>query len=159
MDSLFASLGITEYELTGKNGKLDLVAELKNAAAAELNLELLLKEVDEEREFAPLPKFPAIIRDLSIFVPEEVRVGEILEMIQRVSSKLAVDVDLIDFYEPPEKLYSKQDRSETKEKRRKSLTFRIVFQADDRTLTDAEVDREMAAINQILIDKFDAELR
>lgn len=172
LDSLLASLGITEYELIEKNpahlevkldnllvGKLDLVLELKNAAVLELNLELLLKEVDEEREFAPLPKFPSITRDLSIFVPEEARVGEILAMIQRVSSKLAQDVDLIDFFEPPAELHPKKDHSTIQERKRKSLTFRIVFQAEDRTLTDAEADREMAAINQILIDKFDAELR
>ncbi|MBI3046396.1 MAG: phenylalanine--tRNA ligase subunit beta [Candidatus Harrisonbacteria bacterium] len=172
LDSLLTGLGIIEYELIEKNparlevklenllvGNLDLISELKNAAVLELNLDLLLKEMDEEREFAPLPKFPVITRDLSIFVPEETRVGEVLEMIQRVSAKLVNDVDLIDFYEPDEKLRPKQDRSETQEKRRKSLTFRIVFQAEDRTLTDAEADREMAAINQILIDKFDAELR
>lgn len=172
LDSLLASLGITEYELTEKNpahlevklnnlpiGTLDLISELKNAAVLELNLELLLKEVEEEREFAPLPKFPSITRDLSIFVPEEVRVGHILEIIQRVSSKLVQDVDLIDFFEPSAELHPKKDRSTIQERKRKSLTFRIVFQAEDRSLTNAEVDREMAAINQVLIDKFDVELR
>ena len=170
LDSLMGSLGVTDNEIIAKSdghlvleidgktvGDLELVSELRDSAVAELNLEDLINITTEEREFKALPKFPSITRDLSIFVPADVRVGDLLDLIQRVSSKLVNDVDLIDFYEPP--LENKRDRSGDPEKRRKSLTFRIIFQADDRTLTDAEADREMAAINQMLIDKFDAELR
>ena len=81
-------------------------------------------------------------------MPRSVRVGEILELLQNVSPKLIDDVDLIDFYED-EKLGDN----------RKSLTFRIVFQADDRTLTDEEVDKEMAIITKVVEDRFDAEIR
>jgi phenylalanyl-tRNA synthetase beta chain len=168
-DMLLGRLGITEYETREVNsgelkfmvdekevGSLILHPDLKNAAIAEFDIVPLLSLVSEEREFVPLPKFPSIVRDLSVFVPADVRVGEILAMIQRVSSDLVQDVDLIDFYEPP---FESRDRSKEDQRRRKSLTFRIVFQAKDRTLTDAEADREMAAINQVVIDRFDAELR
>lgn len=168
-DMLLARLGITEYEaVEADDGKLKFIVDgkevgfllmhpdLRNAALAEFDLLPLLALVSEEREFVPLPKFPSIVRDFSIFVPADVRVGEILALIQRVSSKLVQDVDLIDFYEPP---FESRDRSKEEQRRRKSLTFRIVFQAEDRTLTDAEADREMAAINQVVIDTFDAELR
>jgi phenylalanyl-tRNA synthetase beta chain len=169
VEALFGRLGITDYEMVEAGGSLkfsiggfevgDLktVPGLRNAALAELDLEMLLLIVNEEKEFMALPKFPSITRDLSIFVPTEVRVGEILALIQRVSSKLVSDVDLLDYYESPVK--ELRDRSESPERNKRSLTFRIVFQADDRTLTDAEADREMAVINQVLIDKFDVELR
>ena len=120
--------------------------------------DLLLKNISEEKEFKPLSKFPSIARDLSIYVPNEVRVGEILDLIQRISSKLVQDVDLIDFYEPVLAIKPVYDKTSDEEKR-KGLTFRIIFQAEDRTLTDAEADREMAIINKVLIDEFDAELR
>jgi len=42
---------------------------------------------------------------------------------------------------------------------KKSLTFRIVFQAKDKTLTDAEVDKELQKIIKVLIEKAGAELR
>ena len=180
VDGLFQKLGVVDYFLPDLNyqnkllksqeslriensnheivGYLGSLAGLRGAVL-ELNLDKLLKSIDEEKEYEPLSKYPSIIRDLSIFVPEEVRVGHILEMIQRVSSKLVNDVDLIDFYEPPAVARPQSDKSKDEEPRRKSLTFRIVFQAEDRTLIDAEVDREMAVINQVLIDKFDAELR
>ena len=176
---LFDRLGITDYFLpdlrsaskilkdheslrveTGDHRVIGYLGSLKNSAGAllELNLEKLLEETDFEKEYEPLAKFPSIIRDISMFVSSETRVGNILDLIQRVSSKLVNDVDLIDFYEPtPEKL---RDRSiPTEEKNKKSLTFRIVFQAPDRTLTDAEADKEMALINQVLVENFNAELR
>ncbi len=169
VDMLFGRLGITEYTtLETREGGLKFVADTKevgllsipsrakNAAVAELDLQLLLELISEEKEFVPLSKYPAIVRDLSVFVPADVRVGEILSMIQRVSSKLVQDVDLIDFYEPPFEL---RDRSKEDQRRKKSLTFRIVFQSEERTLTDAEADKEMAVINQVVIDTFDAELR
>ncbi len=95
-----------------------------------------------------MPKYPAIVRDISILISASVRVAEILNLLYAVNVKLVEDVDLIDFYED-EKLG----------KDKKSLTFRIVFRADDRTLTDAEADREVAIINQILTERFNAELR
>ena len=166
---LFEKLGVTDYFFPDLNypnsllksqealrietsdhqvvGYLGSVSGVKGAVL-ELNLGKLLTIVDEEREFEPLSKFPAIVRDLSILVSDSVRVGEILSLIQRVSSKLVEDVDLLDWYQD-EKLGDNK----------KSLTFRVVFRAADRTLTDADADKEMAIINQILIDKFDVELR
>jgi phenylalanyl-tRNA synthetase beta chain len=88
------------------------------------------------------------MRDISIFVPREVRVNGILEEMQNASVVLLDDVDLIDFYEDP-----------SLKEERKSLTFRLVFQADDRTLTDDEVGIELAKIIQVLEEKFDAEIR
>lgn len=134
-----------EHQVLGYFGTLQ---NMKNGAVLEIDLEKLLKEVDEEREFEPLPKYPAIVRDISILISASVRVAEILNLLYAVNVKLVEDVDLIDFYE---------DSKLGKDK--KSLTFRIVFRSDDRTLTDAEADREMAIINQVVAEKFNAELR
>jgi len=57
-------------------------------------------------------------------------------------------VDLVDFYED----------TNFKEGR-KSLTFRLVFQADDRTLTDEEVGQEMEKIIAALTEQFEVEVR
>ena len=114
----------------------------------EIDLERLLKAVDEEKEYEQLAKYPSVIRDVSLLVSRSVKVGEILALLQDASPKLIDDVDLIDFYED-EKLGDN----------RKSLTFRIVFRSDERTLTDQEVDKEMSIINKVIEDRFDAEIR
>lgn len=134
-----------EHQVLGYLGNLK---EIKNGSVLEIDLEKLLKEVDEEREFEPLPKYPAIVRDISILVDSSVRVADVLNLLYSINAKLVEDVDLIDFYEDA-KLG----------KNKKSLTFRIVFRSDERTLADSEADREVAIINQVLTEKFNAELR
>jgi len=170
LDTLFRQLGWTDYFMPDFNqpsnilrpaealrietgdhqvfGYLGSLSGIKNGAAAEIDLEKLLKVVSGEKEFKPLSKYPAVTRDLSILVSKSVRVGELFALLQNISPKLIWDVDLIDFYEDPKLGVDK-----------KSLTFRIVFQVDDRTLTDAEVDKEIAIIYKVLADRFDAEIR
>jgi len=114
------------------------------AALAEIDLDVLLKLVVEEHEYQPLPKYPSMMRDISILVEPTVRVGEIMQAIQEVDLKYIEDVDLIDEYDAAPK---------------RSLTFRIIFQAQDRTLTDKEVNQEMEKIVRILKNKFRAQIR
>jgi len=128
-------------------GYLGNLKNSKNGAILELDLEKISKAVMEEKEFEPLSKFPSINRDISLLVSSRVRVGDILEIIQKADPEHVNDVDLMDFYED-EKFGDK-----------KSLTFRIVFQANDHTLTDQEVDKEMQKIIKILIEEAEAEIR
>lgn len=169
IDALFQQLGVVDYffpPLNEKNKFLSLGASLRietgdhrilgylgslekmTGAMLEVDLGKLLSVVKEEKEFEALPKFPSIMRDISILVNNDIAAGDILSLIQQVSPQWVQDVDLIDWYQD-EKLGDNK----------KSLTFRIVFQAEDRTLTDAEADREIAAINQVITEKFNAELR
>jgi len=117
------------------------------AAVGELNLNKVLALAEGEREYRPLPKYPAVVRDVSFLVGRDVRVGDIFAAIQNVSPVIVGDVDLTDEY-TDEKLGGKQ-----------SLTFRIVFQAEDRTLTDVEVNREFQKIVAAVRKKFRAEVR
>jgi phenylalanyl-tRNA synthetase beta chain len=170
VDGLLSQLGLSDYLMPDLNlpskvlksneslrletdehqvlGYLGALQGVKNGAVLELDLEKLLREVDEEREFEPIAKYPAIIRDVSILVSKSIRAGQILNFLYSLSPKLVEDVDLIDYYENPKLGVN-----------RKSFTFRIVFRAADHTLTDAEVDREVAIINQVLTERFNAELR
>lgn len=168
VDGLLGALGLTDYffrDLNWEQKILDEEASLRiesdhrvvgylgvskndrNTVIAELNLEKLLELVQGEKEFRPLPKFPSVLRDLSIIVDAYQKVGPIQDLIEN-GSHLLEDVDLIDWYED-----IKLGRD------KKSLTFRLVFQARDRTLTDAEVGKEMEKIIASLQEKFDAETR
>ncbi len=167
-DMLLSRLGITDFSFVLAEHTSDFVKssetlriEIGNrqigylgsltgmsGAMLELDLSALLDEVDAEREYAPLAKYPAIIRDLSLLLDQDVRVGSLIEFIQGASVKLIEDVDLVDWYED-EKLGDNK----------KSVTLRLVFRADDRTLTDAEVDGEVGVLNREIVEKFNAELR
>ncbi|MBN2197973.1 phenylalanine--tRNA ligase subunit beta [Candidatus Wolfebacteria bacterium] len=114
---------------------------------AEIDLSVLLKLIEEEYEYRPLPKYPSIMRDLSILVEPLVRVSELIREIQQSDLKFIEDVDLIDEFELKEGF------------KNRSLTFRIVFQAKDRSLTNKEVNEKMETINKMLKYKFRAEIR
>ncbi len=117
------------------------------ATVGEMNLDAILPIVEEERAFKPLPKYPAVMRDVSILLPADVRIGRVLEVIDGASSEIAENVDLVDEY-VDKKFDGKQ-----------SLTFRIIFQSEERTLTDAEVNRDLSKIIAALKKSFKAEIR
>lgn len=130
-------------------GRVGVVKSESNTAFAQFNLDALLKSEVEEKEYEPLPKYPAIQRDLSLLVGRLIRVNELMEVMENAAPEYLDDVDMIDFYEDPNTMKGGQ----------KSLTFRLVFRADDRTLTDQEVGKEMEKIISSLRDKFDVEVR
>lgn len=116
-------------------------------AVGEIDLSLLLRHAEEEFEFTPLPKYPAVVRDASFLVGADVRIGEMIETAQAIDAHVVRDVDLTDEYADP----SWQGKQ--------SVTLRIVFQADDRTLTGGEVDALLSKIVAMLGERFGAEVR
>lgn len=183
-DEMLKGLGITDVSFVESGESLrvesdhQVIANLRivrlekgrTASIGEFDLEKLLPLIEEEREFKPLPKYPAVVRDISILVGSDVRIGGILETIQEASPALIEDVDLIDEYTKTQinadidadkrgyKIGVNQ-RGNLSESAARSLTFRIVFQAEDRTLTDGEVNREMGKISARLKKDFRVEIR
>lgn len=147
-------------------GCLGIERNESNIAVAELNVDKLLKLVEEERSYEPIIKYPAVSRDLSLFVPQDIRIGDLLIRIQQAAPKYLYDVDMIDFYQPrAEMLPDRRQRDVIRDQdktfdavERKSVTFRLVFQANNKTLTDEEVDKEMAKIENALRE-MDVEIR
>lgn len=124
------------------------LSETANISVCEIDLGKLLELVEDELEFRPLPKYPSVMRDISILVNSGVRIGEILEAMNSPEIKYVDDVDLIDEY-----------FSNKLGDNRQSLTFRIVFRSDEKTLEDKEADKELAKIINILKEKFGAAIR
>lgn len=132
-------------KVVGYIGKSSRAPKGWNVSLAEVDLGALLHAAEGEAEFRPLPKFPSVMRDLSLFVGPEVRIGDLMQAMQQSNPRLIGDVDLIDEYGlDPE---------------RRSLTFRVIFQAPDRTLTGDEVDREVVKITSTLEKRFRARVR
>jgi phenylalanyl-tRNA synthetase beta chain len=116
-------------------------------AVCELDLDAVALLARDDAEYRPLPKFPSVVRDVSVLVPSAARIGDMIEEISLASPELIADVDLADEYVDPSW------------KGKQSVTLRIVLQADDRTLTAEEVDWEIAKVIKALTSKFKAEVR
>lgn len=118
------------------------------AEAWELNRPVTVCEVDLKSvsrlasivpRFVPLPRYPAAKRDLAIVAPREVSARQFENAIKGAGMGLVRKVDLFDLYE---------GRQIPEGKR--SLAYAITFMHDERTLTDAEVNKAMDDIKQTL---------
>jgi phenylalanyl-tRNA synthetase beta chain len=97
---------------------------------------------------AEISKYPPIRRDIAVVVAENVEVQTMLDAMQTVKSSIVSEISLFDVY-----------RGKGVEHSKKSLAFRILLQDTQKTLTDAEADREVASLRNILKERFDATLR
>ncbi len=142
----------SEGKTFGYIGRVDYPGA--EAVLAEINIDVLLELVEEEHEYRPLPKYPSVMRDISILVGPAAKVGEIMQFIQEADLKYINDVDFIDEYDLGE-----DGKQKPAGKKNRSLTFRIVFQAEDRTLKESEVSAELEKIKKSLEGEFKAEIR
>lgn len=110
---------------------------------SQIDFEKLWKLARAEAEFKPIGKYPAVIRDIAVIVPEDTKADDVEDVIQNASGTLLVDSDLFDYF---------QDEAMT-ERGEKSLAFHLIFQSPERTLTDAEVNRLYQRIAKALKER------
>jgi len=114
----------------------------------EIDFENLLPNVPSDIKYCVLPKYPSIQRDLAIIVKEEILSADIIKTIKSIDEKLIKKVTLFDIFK------GKQIGDGYK-----SLAYSVVFQAEDRTLTDQEVENIFKKIREQLITKYSAKIR
>ncbi len=122
----------------------------------ELDLEVLVSAIDQERShssgFKPYSLFPASDRDLAFFVETHISVTELERTMRKATTtsngSLLSSIELFDEY-----------RGEHVPTGQRSLAFRLVYRADDRTLTDDEVNPVHQKVRDALEDKFRVSLR
>jgi len=107
--------------------------------AFEINFKEMLRLVIEEHEYKAPSQYPEMIRDIAVLVPTATLAGEVMEKIHIGGGSLVRDVEIFDVFEGP-----------PLPKGEKSLAFRVVYQAKDRTLTSKEVDKIQAKIIHLL---------
>jgi phenylalanyl-tRNA synthetase beta chain len=115
---------------------------------AEVDLSALLKLKDVPVLYAPLPRYPSVVRDVSLLVERRVTLAEMLQAVADQNLEYRRSAKLVGVYEgagvPEEK---------------RSVTLRIEYRADERTLRDEEVDETHARLVAALEEKFGAKLR
>ena len=116
--------------------------------AAELNFTALLSLQLPEKTYTPLPKYPAVTRDIAVVCGEAVTVAALSDCIRAAGGKLLRSVELFDIY-----------RGKGIASGSKSTAFRLTLRADDRTLTDADSDGVVSAVLAALEKELNAKLR
>jgi phenylalanyl-tRNA synthetase beta chain len=96
----------------------------------------------------PIGRFPEVERDLAVIVGESVAAAQVAATIQRHARELLRGLRVFDLY-----------RGAPLAADEKSLAYRLVFGAKDRTLTEAEVDEAVARVQAGLKEDLEARLR
>lgn len=96
---------------------------------AELDFELLVNMATLENSYHKTSSFPTIVRDLAVIADEAITWAEIKGSIDTLKMDYLEEIEFFDLY-----------RSKQIGQGKKSIAFRLIFRANDRTLRNDEVD-------------------
>jgi phenylalanyl-tRNA synthetase beta chain len=137
----------------GTIGRLDeVVAALykfrQPVYVAEVDLSTLLEMKERPVLYSPLARYPSVVRDISLLVGRRVTLAEMLDAVSEEGIEHCRDARLVDVYEGANLPEGKR-----------SVTLRVEYRAEMRTLRDEEVDEMHARVVQALERRFGAQLR
>lgn len=100
-----------------------------------LDVDALFRHAEPDKTYQPLPKFPAVTRDLALLCQQDLPVRRLEQAIEKGGGKLLESIQLFDIYQ-----------GEQIETGKKSAAFRLTLRSSDETLTDEAANRAMDAI-------------
>jgi phenylalanyl-tRNA synthetase beta chain len=106
----------------------------------EFDLDSLFKLVPKARSYRPIPKFPSVTRDISMFIPTGLENQLIIEQIIKSGGELVEEVFPFDKYKD-------------------SVAYRLIYRHPERTLTEDEVNKKHQEIVQMLTTKLMVRIR
>jgi len=170
LEALFKRLGIADYAFVAagnrqvqvnvgkeKAGVMHALSpealsnlDIKNKEVwvVELFLEKIFPCVNLKKKFVELPIYPAISRDISLVLKDDITAQEIILAIKKDASGLLKEAEVIDYYKGKQIALGF-----------KGLTISCVYRSDTRTLTEAEVDPVHSSIVALLKERFSAKIR
>jgi len=114
----------------------------------ELDLETLLSGPARVVQYASLPRYPSVVRDISLLLNRNIAFDDLL---RAVTEKRVPDfrgVKLVGTFEGGNIPSSKR-----------SVTLRLEYRSDERTLRDEEVEERHAQLTSSLLETFSAQQR
>lgn len=114
----------------------------------ELDLGSLISGPERVIQYSPLPRYPSVMRDLSLLLTRTVSVDDILSAVRNQRVADCRNVTLVGTFAganiPPSK---------------RSVTLRLEYRSDERTLRDEEVEERHSQLTSSLLETFGAEQR
>ncbi|MBI5005068.1 MAG: C40 family peptidase [Candidatus Lloydbacteria bacterium] len=113
----------------------DIAAKIDKNTVRKLFDEQTIFSRSPDVSYQPLSKYPFVVRDIAVFVPQSVEADEIASVIKNMAGQDLVRYWLFDTFEKDDK---------------KSFAFRLIFQSHEKTLSDDEVNIQMNQIYQTI---------
>jgi len=132
-DRYGAAIFIDKHEL----GTIEILDD--KTVTFELDFATILKNAVLKKIYKPISKYPPVVEDLAIVALKDVQTGDLIDEIRK-QSKLIREVTLLDKYQ-------------------ETRTFHVVYQSNDKNLTDKEVGEIREKILKVLKEKYNARLK
>ncbi len=124
------------------------LSQMVPTLVGEFDLEVLRGSLPARQLYQPVPRFPAALRDVAVIVEESIPAERVAAEIRAAGGELLRDLGLFDLY-----------RGDSIPPGTKSLAYALTYQAEDRTLTDKEVDKAHKKIEDRLKHVLKARIR
>ena len=115
---------------------------------AQLSFEELYRLQGGTPVFKPLPRFPAVTRDIAVICDLKIPVGDMEDLILESGGEFLKDCTVFDVYTGRHIMEGK-----------KSVAFSLTMRAEDQTLTDEHAEATVNAVLAALKEKYGAEMR
>jgi phenylalanyl-tRNA synthetase beta chain len=120
----------------------------KNVFLLELSLQRCFPEAARQKKFIPPPKYPGIVRDISLVLKDSVSAKEVLAVLKKQGEPLLKDIKIVDYYK------GKQIPAG-----HNGLTLSCLYRSDEKTLTEEEINPVHLLLCRILAERFAARIR
>ncbi len=114
----------------------------------EVNFDHILAHANTDKYYSPLPKYPAMVRDIALVVEESVYVKAIEDIIKQNGGKLLEKIELFDIY-----------RGKQVKEGYKSVAYSLTYRDLNKTLTEEEVSKAHSKVLKALEEQLSATLR
>ena len=108
---------------------------------------MLIQAVPDTKSASPIPKFPAISRDITLIIDKNIETYKIIKTVETLQEKLVEHLHLFDVF-----------IGDPIPKGKKSVSFRITYRSSEETLEDNRINQIHKNITGQLLKTFDATL-
>ena len=122
-------------DIVGFIGRVHPVKAKEAVYVMEINLDKLLSKKVGKMKYKEISKFPSVKKDLAVVVDKNVASGDIAQIIKKAAGSLLLGTKVFDVY-----------TAAGLEENKKSIAYSLEFGANDRTLTDEEINQVLEKI-------------
>ncbi|MBE7443389.1 MAG: phenylalanine--tRNA ligase subunit beta [Flavobacteriales bacterium] len=116
---------------------------------AQINLDNFIKLASKTKiQYKEIGKYPSVRRDLALLIDKQINYHQLEKLAYKQEKRLLKQVNLFDVYE-----------GKNLEEGKKSYAVSFVFQDDEKTLTDVQIDKTMERLIQVFNTELGAKLR
>ncbi len=120
----------------------------EEVVCSEINLSDLLSLSSQPFRFQTPPVLPVVSRDLSLLIPHDQKIGDILYFMQKNAPSLCKKISVLDYYEGKEL-----------EQGYRSVSFRLLLQGIEKTLSEKQINRCQSQITEPVFKKYPVKYR